>query len=442
MEQNYKSEKFKKWLDNLQQESWQLELIISGFAIFGLFEIHDQIPVLTQKWFDKSDSTVFQVLISNFYTVALISWYILTTSLLVHLVLRGLWIGALGLRYVSGDIDFTSLNYNDKFTNYLKKRIGSYDKYISILEDYCSLLFALSFLLIFIFISFFTLLIIPSLFIAITTNVLAKNVLNFVIAPIIVTYFLLGLFILIDFLGNGILKKKHFISKIYFPIYKLFSYISLSFIYRPLLYNFLDFKSGRKILIGVLLAFILVVVAGTTYINESDYIVGNMSTQDEYANNANYLDQLKTERDLVSKAAINSKVITNPYLELFINYNRDIEDQLFLKNKFLKRSGKKGMNSSIHITFNAKSIESPDSIPSLKRYLQEFENLITTTIDNDTIYGDFVVTNKNNEQLGYETFLDISTINKGKHILNITYRNSDSTHKTIAKIPFWYYPDN
>ena len=32
----YNSPEFRKWLDKLQQESWQLELIISGFAIYGL----------------------------------------------------------------------------------------------------------------------------------------------------------------------------------------------------------------------------------------------------------------------------------------------------------------------------------------------------------------------------------------------------------------------
>ncbi|MGB4960699.1 MAG: hypothetical protein WBO36_14550, partial [Saprospiraceae bacterium] len=28
---------FKEWLEKLQQESWQLELLISGFAIFGIY---------------------------------------------------------------------------------------------------------------------------------------------------------------------------------------------------------------------------------------------------------------------------------------------------------------------------------------------------------------------------------------------------------------------
>jgi hypothetical protein len=28
---------FKEWLEKLQQESWQLELLISGFVAFGIY---------------------------------------------------------------------------------------------------------------------------------------------------------------------------------------------------------------------------------------------------------------------------------------------------------------------------------------------------------------------------------------------------------------------
>jgi hypothetical protein len=37
MNNDYQNPAFKKLLKKLQEESWQLELIISGFAIFGLF---------------------------------------------------------------------------------------------------------------------------------------------------------------------------------------------------------------------------------------------------------------------------------------------------------------------------------------------------------------------------------------------------------------------
>ena len=64
-------------------------------------------------------------------------------NLIIHVVLRSLWIGALGLRYISGDIDIEKLNYSKRFTNYLKKKIGSFDDYIEKLEKLCSVIFAI-----------------------------------------------------------------------------------------------------------------------------------------------------------------------------------------------------------------------------------------------------------------------------------------------------------
>ena len=144
MSSNYNNPAFKKLLQRLQEESWQLELIISGFAIFGLFTAVEPINEAAELAQSKQQIVKFIILI-----IAVVSCAILIFNLLLHVVLRGLWIGALGLRYVSGDIDYDTLNYSDKFTNYLKKKVGSFDKYVATLENYCSVMFAISFLLIF-----------------------------------------------------------------------------------------------------------------------------------------------------------------------------------------------------------------------------------------------------------------------------------------------------
>ena len=45
MSKDHKNSAFKELLDRLQQESWQLELLISGFAIFGLFSALEPITI-------------------------------------------------------------------------------------------------------------------------------------------------------------------------------------------------------------------------------------------------------------------------------------------------------------------------------------------------------------------------------------------------------------
>ena len=111
MSNDYKDSKFKELLDKLQQESWQLELLISGFAIFGLITAFD--PIYNQLKIAENQNDLYQIIIS---LIAVIACSILIFNLLIHVILRGLWIGALGLRYVSGDIDFEKLNYHNRFT--------------------------------------------------------------------------------------------------------------------------------------------------------------------------------------------------------------------------------------------------------------------------------------------------------------------------------------
>ena len=47
--EKYKKKSFTKWLEILQQESWQLELLISGFAIFLLAESYEPIHNLDNQ---------------------------------------------------------------------------------------------------------------------------------------------------------------------------------------------------------------------------------------------------------------------------------------------------------------------------------------------------------------------------------------------------------
>jgi hypothetical protein len=224
MNEDYKNPAFKKLLQKLQEESWQLELIISGFAIFGLFSAFDELRIglKTARYDDNIYAGIF-------YTVAIVSCTILIFNLLLHVVLRGLWIGALGLRYVSGDIDYDELKYSPKFTKYLSKKIGSFDKYIATLENYCSIIFAISFLLIFYVLAMTVCSItIPLIAIYIIDNENLNETWRLVVGIPLLLFILTGMMLtFVDFITLGWLKRKKWISKIYFPIYWVFSFLTL-----------------------------------------------------------------------------------------------------------------------------------------------------------------------------------------------------------------------
>jgi len=149
-----KKASFSDWLELLQQESWQLELLVSGFALFGIWESRhflQRFDSYVNAHTPEELSTLF--LFIGFYLLLKAAWGIFFINLLIHVVLRGLWIGAIGLRYVSGEIDYGTLGYNERFEDYLKRRVGRFDTYIEKLEKVCSVIFAYTFLLFFIFLS-------------------------------------------------------------------------------------------------------------------------------------------------------------------------------------------------------------------------------------------------------------------------------------------------
>ena len=441
MSQDYTKPEFKKLLQKLQEESWSLELLISGFAIFGLFTAIEPISIAMKE--AENSQQVYKGIISF---LALISCSILIFNLLLHVMLRGLWIGALGLRYVSGDIDYDSLKYSPRFTKYLKKKVGSFDKYIATLENYCSIIFAVSFLLIFYVLAItFTILAIALIAIYIISNDDLPNWLSNGIGISLIVFIVFGMFFtLIDFVTLGFLKKKKWISKIYFPVYWVFSFLTLSFLYRPLIYNFLDNKFGRRLSLILIPFYILILTITSLKYNQSNYLTIPASN-DVIANNRNYEDLLTDSKDYIQDVAIQSKVITEPFVKVFILFNENTENTVFDFNKGLKpENDRRGLRTDIIMT--GKNLMEGRKKDSLKReYLKTFNDIYSVDIDSVTTDTEFILSRGKKEELGFETYISSKNLKEGKHILKVNRLRiirEDTTKRLVSKIPFWYYTNN
>lgn len=272
-----KSEKksfFKDWLEQLQQESWQLELLISGLALFGIWE--SQTLLQRFDYFIEVHSiSTFRTYLRTVLFVLESGWTIFLTNLLIHIILRGFWIGAIGLRYVSGDIDYDELNYSDRFRNYFIRTIGDFDEYIEKIEKASSVIFSFTFLLFFLLLSFilyFTVLgIMTELLVSIFFSDVDKSD-GGVMGIAGMIYFLFGVVFVIDFLTMGAFKriKDPTVSRIYFYAYRFISLITLSFISRPLLLNFMDNRYTRR-LIYFAIPFIFILIFGARWIQYDRY---------------------------------------------------------------------------------------------------------------------------------------------------------------------------
>jgi hypothetical protein len=438
MKTDYNNPAFKKLLQKLQEESWQLELLISGFAIFGLFTAFEPIAISAQE--ARNSEQIYKYVIS---LVAQISCAILIFNLLLHVLLRGLWIGALGLRYVSGDIDYEELKYSEKFTKYLKNKVGSFDKYIATLENYCSIIFAISFLLIFYVLAItFTI-----VCIALIGNYVIGNdnipiwVSKGIGIPLMI-FLVLGMFItFFDFISQGLLKKKNWISKIYFPIYWVFSFITLSFLYRPIIYNFLDNKFGKRLSFLLIPLFFLLFLGLSLKYNSSNYFSGKIPSSNYVMNNNNYEELLDDKLEVIDNIIIQSKVITDPFVKVFIAYNDNIEDRIFYYNPGLKpKKDVRGITSDIKISNEWISNIKKDSLR--REYLKTFNSIYFIELDTTKFENDFVIGKSKKGTLGFETYISTSQVKEGKHLLHLKrlrVKDKDTSILRITSIPFWHF---
>jgi len=450
MKNDYRSNQFKKLLDNLQQESWQLELIISGFAIYGLIAGYDSIDIELLKAVQKEEGFT-----SFMLSTLLTSMLILIIILLTHVIIRGLWIGAIGLRYVSGDIEYRNLNYSEKFRSFLKEKVGSFDHYISRLENICSTLFALAFLMIFYLISFFMVIGV----LAVSINYLeiikstSETLYAFIKGIFIFIFVFSVLLLLIDFLGAGILKKYKWTSVIYYPIYRVFSYITLSFLYRPLVYNFLDQKKARWIGILIVPVYFIVTFFSSGFGTlRSNYLDHDQSTSQQFTGKENYEDQLLEDIDMVNFASIPSKIIEKPFLPVFISYTNYMEDAVFKSDStLLPEEDERGFGFHLSNMQSASGVVNfqvtpIDNLENQSKYLKVFDSIFELQIDSKKQLKHFNLTKNKQEQCGFETILDLEKLPRGKHFLRII--GPDEKEKgvferdTLITIPFWYFPLN
>ncbi|QNM87016.1 hypothetical protein H9W90_07855 [Polaribacter pectinis] len=440
MSNDYKDSKFRELLDKLQQESWQLELLISGFAIFGLITA---IPhVRTAMIIAENDKQFYSFAL---LLTAFIACSILIFNLLIHVILRGLWIGALGLRYVSGDIDFEKLNYHNRFTKYLKKRIVSFDKYVATLENYCSVLFAVTFLLIFYVISIsITILCFVAVAILIISNDSLPEVPRTIIGVFLICFLVIGtLMVFIDFLTQGYLKKKKWLSKIYFPFYWVFSFLTLTFLYRPLVYNFLDNRFTKRLSIFLVPSYIAISVLVSFKQKKTNYLDSAKYVSTAYLNTKNYENLLINDDDFVTMATIQSKVITDSYLKVFKVFTGNLENQMYTYHPTLKpKEDKRGFNSDIIKYDSTSSLKVRDSLTN--KYLEIFNTTHQVYIDSLKFNSDFLISKNKKDQIGFETYINIKNLSEGKHILKLKRlrkRKKDTIKVTDITIPFWYFKE-
>lgn len=217
------------WLDKLQKESWQAEMLVSGGALFGLISIYSILNSL-------SNQLVYSFSIDPFFItfpLTIISWgvFILCQGFGFHLLLRGYWIGLLGVNYAypKGIIQ-EKLRFAGRFADQMDNRINNH--HLLKVDQLCSVVFGFTYLTLFTLFSVGLFFLVYAMLdsIKIDSAPWTANVVQIAKAA----FLLAGGLLVIDFLFFNFLRKARLLSRVIYPFHYLLSRLTLSFTYRKL----------------------------------------------------------------------------------------------------------------------------------------------------------------------------------------------------------------
>lgn len=383
-----------KWV---QTRSWEVELLVTGGAIFSLLQLYDALTIEADRW-DYIGAYSWIILLPA-YAIRILMFYFA-----VHLITRSYWLSLISLQklYPEG-IDLDKLKYGEPFHSIAGRfNLGSH---IANVDKFCSILFSLSFTISIMFIGFFAcsmLCIIPFWI----ENPLLKSIsIPLISLPLSVSLLLF----MFDLFFHGPLRKPDgffMIGKfnLYLPVYRFWNSVSLGFIWRSNLQIIASHMSNQIKLSAFMFASFLVGLF--SFGNSSVYLFFLDSRRYELPMNLikedriserRYMDKLNPE--VWHGSAIQSEIITENYLKVFIPYHHD-DDVLI------------------------------DSVKG-----KHLADIIKIKVD-DSLYSSlqWLSIMKINRQKGIVTVVDITGLEKKMHRLRIE-RAFDKYNNVV--IPFW-----
>ncbi|MBW3468639.1 hypothetical protein [Arthrospiribacter ruber] len=259
--------KVPKWLKNVQRNSWEPEILLSGLVLIGLIQLPSKIMSFSLYFATEVSYNSW----AGLFQAIQLAVYFLIFGLALHLFLRSVWVGLIGLTYTfPKGIKVEKLGYSSPFDKRVQN-LPTLESQIIRLEKICSSIFAVCFFIMMVIIG----VVVSSLafiFVLYGLDWLFESVFRWNFLYFIEPYFDLILswlliFVAIDFITLGIYRKHRITAKLFYPVHRLVGWLTLSRVYRPIYYLFAS--NVRKIfLILFLAAFILSTLVGQQILNK------------------------------------------------------------------------------------------------------------------------------------------------------------------------------
>ncbi|NQZ78162.1 MAG: hypothetical protein HRT61_18960 [Ekhidna sp.] len=414
-----------KWLEDLQQRSWEPEILLSGIVLYGMFKV----PNLLDKFESFFKANIFgnSSDINNLVALSKMGIYWLITGLILHLICRGIWIGMVGLSYTfPSGIRKDNLSYKGKFDEKVQS-LPSYETIVIRLEKISSSLFSVSFMLFMSLIGgylfFLVLVILPFTTLYIFFDFWFTGVNYEIFQYYVIVVVVVGVLALIDFLTLGYFRRFSVVARFFWPLHVFVSTLTLSRFYRPIYYGMVS-NFNRWAFFLFLLLFTVISLFGARSIAEYKFdgqAYSRLSlwgtTRGYNAYNGYYEDQSQDQSS--RQAQIQSDIISGDVLKLFVPANIAYEDEML----------------ELMSLDSLQDVHADTSLLALK--LMVVENFYQIKMDGKSLDVDnwFTHYRTSSGQFGYLAFISIRELAEGMH--RITIGSKHKRYKTLAIIPFY-----
>ncbi len=421
------------WLQILEAESWQAEMLVSGAAIYGSLLLPDLIRELIDMallWLPEGALNICYF----------IFWYlticasVLIVSFILHFVLRALWIGMIGLVSVfPGGINRDTEYHSEHFLEQLFEEFPDVNDFNRRLDDFCSLIFGTTFGIVIMIIAVCILI----SFCLILSLVLA----NFLPVSISTAFLVLILLFLVPTMFSGLLnnkslRDKKWVQRIHFKMsIKIFGRIMYNVFYEPgyyILYILLtNFKRNRMGIWAIVGIFLIMLISLPVFMNSNVGLLRQkaffeMAETDHRIYVDNYEDQMTPGR-AVFAPLLPSDVISGSVMRVFIPMSR--------REKVL-------INEYCEAYKEDKSLSRRENNRRRRNQFKDcrvnYYELYVNDIKLDSLEF-FRHTHPNAGEEGLLTYIPAQHFEEGTNRLRIVhlYKN-ESGEKKESVIPFWF----
>lgn len=437
-------------LQALASNSWNLELIISGAAVFlatylpGIVDHTRQYYLNNLALSDNPGKNALPLLAYSFGEM--VAWLLIATFV-GHFVMRAFWVGLVGLHAVYPEgIKYEQLPGQTEYSReQTRRRFGRLDDYILRLDRLCNQVFSFAFLVAlfsmgisFAYLLIFSIIHLLPLFIPGEAGKLTSAVILLLFVLIVM---MPGLLLLL-------LRSKRFAENKRLQYWsdlgnRISPNIIMPLVGRPLNYLNLTFTSNvsRKRMYSVLILVFLLMFSGVfAFLLQTMFDLSGrtgFAFQSFFAQeagshllDARRYDNLRPADQALPKVSIPADIVSEPFLRVFVAYPKSLDARL---------------------AQHCPAIELPDTLSrQMRRELADsvhlgcFSRFFQISVNDSTyapaewIFHQHPIQNTR----GLLTYLPAAQFRQGKNVLMIrvpSEQNADSL-RTYGVVPFWYAP--